>query len=117
MRIFKQKRAVNGKVREDRTWTLEFHDHEGRPRRFAAFTDKGASAELSRRIKKLIELRSSSERPDSEMLNWLATMTAKLRKRLLRLDLLDSRFVASGKMLVCPSCDSSGRHFPRSHKA
>ena len=109
MRLYKQKRTVDGKVREDRTWTLEFNDHEGRPRRFAAFTDKGASAELGRRIKKLIEFRTTGEKPDSEMLAWLTAMSAKLRQRLAKLDLLDPRFVASCKMLVCPACDSLGQ--------
>jgi integrase len=107
MRMFKQKRRVKGKLRSDDNWTLEFRDADGRPRRFAAFIDKSLSAELARRITKLIELRTLGGQPDAELNAWLQSMPRDLRKRLAGINLLDSRIVASGKPLLCHRCGST----------
>src|SRR5262245_7086246 len=108
MRIFKQMRRAKGRRREDKVYTLEFRDADGRPRRFAGFTDKSLSVELGRRITKLIELRTLGGQPEPELNAWLQSMPRDLRERLAGIGLLDTRIVSSGKLLLCHLCNSTG---------
>jgi integrase len=101
MRIFRQQyKARDGQTRESSSWYLEFRDHRDVVRRLPAFTDKGATGELGRRLAKLVELRSLGESPGVELSRWLEQLPTDLRDRLRKLDLLDARTVAGGKPLA-----------------
>jgi hypothetical protein len=98
-----------GKTRQSANWYFDLTDHSGIVRRFPGFTDKGATAELRRRIQKLIECCVAGASLDAEMAKWLETIPTDLRCRLLKYGLIDPQSVASAKPLLCPVCKSSGR--------
>jgi integrase len=101
MRIFRQKyTSRDGQTRESSNWYLEFRDHRDIVRRLPAFTDKGATGELGRRLAKLVELRSLDDSPGAELARWLEQLPSDLRERLRKIDLLDARTVAGGKPLA-----------------
>lgn len=60
MRTYRRYRAGkrNAKVANPR-WYVELRDHDGIPRRFAGFTDRGATEELGRKVARLAELRGA----------------------------------------------------------
>ena len=100
MRVFKQKyKARDGKTKESAKWYVELRDHQETTRRIPAFTDKGLSAELGRKLEKLVSLRVLNDTPGPELARWLETIPSELRGRLSKIGLLDARTVAGGKPL------------------
>ena len=65
--------------RKAERWYVEFKDHRDVTRRIPAFSDKTASAELGRKLERLVARRVAGEQPDSAMSKWLETLPAKLR--------------------------------------
>lgn len=101
MSVFRRKRAgKNGKARPDATWTIEFADHEGITRRLSAFTDRAASGELERHIKRLVSLRMAGTGPDAELSRFLEACPIATRERLAEWGIITGQRAAAGKSLV-----------------
>lgn len=71
MRVFKRKRTIGGKVREDDKWSIEFRDHLDIVHRMGAFTDKQASTEMGNQIDKLVGWKRAGISPNPETQTWL----------------------------------------------
>jgi integrase len=100
LRLFRTTYNNEGKRRFAADWYIEFRDHTGKPRRIPAFSDKGQSAELAHKVQKLVNWKVNGELPDTALSRWIETVPDKLRDRLARIGLLDSRRVAAGKPLA-----------------
>ena len=101
MRVFRQQYTDrNGKTRESSKWYVELTDHLERSQRFPGFTDKGATIELGRWIKRLVETRMSGGVPSPDISRWLETVPRVLRNRFVKVGLLDSKRVAGNKPLL-----------------
>ena len=101
MSVFHRRRAgKNGKTKPDATWTVEFTDHDGIVRRVAAFTDKSASLELERQLKKLVALRMAGAGPDAELSRFLESCPDKLRDKLGKWNIITGERAAAGKTLA-----------------
>lgn len=101
MRVFKDTyKDKNGKRREASKWTVEFIDHQERPRRLAAFTDKKATEELGRKLGRLAAIRVAGERPDKPLTEWLETLPKRMMNKLQKIGLVDSRSAAASKPLA-----------------
>jgi len=94
MRVFRATyTGRRGGKRTARKWYVEFRQGE-RVRRLPAFTDKGASEELGRKVERLAMLRAAGEGPDRELARWLEGLPARTRERLARWGVLDARTFA-----------------------
>ena len=101
MSVFKRRRAgKSGKTKPDATWTVEFTDHDGVVRRVAAFTDRSASAELERQLKKLVALRMAGAGPDAELSRFLESCPGKISNMLGKWNIITGERAAAGKTLA-----------------
>jgi hypothetical protein len=64
-------------------------------RRLPAFSDKGESETLGRKLNKLVARRANREPRDLELGRWLQSLAAGMRETLCRWELLDTRSVAA----------------------
>src|SRR5262245_15249498 len=102
MRVFRQRyKGRDGATKQSAKWYVEIKDHNGCSQRVAGFTDKGQTAELGRRLEKLVAVRVMRDTPDPDLSAWLECLPAELRERLLEIGLLDSRSAANCKPLIC----------------
>jgi integrase len=100
MRLYKPTyRAKDGSKKQVSRWWFETRDHLSRTRRFAGFTDKGATRTLAEKTEKLIVCKLNREPPDRDLSAWLETIPAKLRNRFIELGLLPKSKAVSGKLL------------------
>ena len=100
MSVFKRRRAgKNGKSKADATWTVEFADHDGVTRRLPAFTDRTASVELERHLKRLVALRMAGAGPDAELSRFLEACPTAVRDKLGEWNIITSERAAAGKTL------------------
>ena len=100
MSVFKRRRAgKNGKSKADATWTVEYADHDGVTRRLPAFTDRAASVELERHLKRLVALRMAGAGPDAELSRFLETCPTTARDKLGEWNIITSERAAAGKTL------------------
>ncbi|MCD7895844.1 MAG: site-specific integrase [Planctomycetaceae bacterium] len=100
MSVFRRKRTGRtGKLRADATWTVEFADHDGVTRRLAAFSDRSASAELERHVKRLVSLRMAGAGPDAELSRFLEMCPAAVRDSLANWGVIACERAAAGKRL------------------
>ncbi len=98
MSVFKRRRAgKNGKIKADATWTVEFTDHACVVRRVAAFTDKSASIELERQLKKLVALRMAGAEPDSELSRFLEACPDSVGDKLACWGIINGQRAAAGR--------------------
>ena len=101
MRVFRTTyKTRDGERREAAKWYVEFRDHLETVRRLPAFTDKKQSAELGRKVEKLVACRSNGEAPDVALGRWLEAMPERIRTKLANFGILDPRSVAAGKPLA-----------------
>jgi len=101
MRLFKPTyKGADGRKRKIAKWHVEFRDHLGKVRRLAAFTDRGQSDALGRKIEKLAAFASNREPLDATMTRWLDTLSPRLKARLAKIGLLDRKRLASAKPLT-----------------
>ena len=102
MSIFRQryKDRRTGKTRKSSNWYCEIKDHNGHPRRFPGFADRGATEELRRHVERLVSLRVVKQPPDKELSAWLESSPQKLSARLAEWGIIDQRHVPHGKTLV-----------------
>ncbi len=100
MRAFRPTfKARDGSTRTARRWAVEVKDRGGILRRLAAFTDRGASEALGRRLEQLAARGEVREAPDRELSLWVSGLSAKMREKLARFGFLDVRAVEGAKAL------------------
>ena len=101
MAVFKRKyTSRDGKAATTQKYSLDFRDHEGVMRRVAAFTDKSASLELERHLKRLVSLRMAGIEPDAELSRFLETCPAGIRENLGKWGVIAGERAAAGKSLA-----------------
>jgi integrase len=101
VRVFKQCYTDRkGQKKQSKKWYLEFKDPSETVRRLPAFTDKGASDELGRRIEKLVAGRVMGDSPIGDLARWLETLPSTLKAKLAGYGILDARTVANSKPLL-----------------
>jgi integrase len=89
----------DGEKKQVKKWYIETRDHLNIIRRFPALTDKRQSEALGRQIDKLANSKVAGEQPDAELTRWLECIPEKLRSKLAKIGLLDSKRAAAGKPL------------------
>lgn len=83
MSVFKRKYMTgDGKQKVAKNHSVEFRDHEGMTRRVTGFSDKSASFEMERQIKRLVALRMAGAGPDAELTHFLASCPAGVLEQL-----------------------------------
>lgn len=101
LRVFRTSyRGRDGNRRYTDHWYVELSDHQRTTRRLPAFTNRAASEELARKLRKLVMWKMAGELPDAGVTQWLATMPDAVREKLAEWGLLDGRRVAAGKPLA-----------------
>lgn len=100
MRIYKHSYTESGEHRETKNFYIAFKDHQGRPRRLPAFTDRKASETLGHNIEHLVALRAASEPLDPPTGKWIESAAPALRKRLMKFGLLEAARLASLEELM-----------------
>ncbi len=101
MAVFKRKyTSRDGKAATTQKYSLDFRDHEGVMRRIAAFTDKSASLELERHLKRLVSLRMAGIEPDAKLSRFLETCPAGIRENLGKWGVIAGERAAAGKSLA-----------------
>ncbi len=100
MAVFKRKyTAKNGKAKAIQKYSVDFRDHDGVVRRVAAFTDRSASVELERQLKKLVALRMAGAGPDAGLSRFLESCPGEIRENLGKWGIIDGERAAAGKAL------------------
>ncbi|QQE12723.1 tyrosine-type recombinase/integrase [Planctomycetota bacterium] len=96
MRLFKRKYKdkETGKIQETKKWYLEFSDHNQIVRRWAIDSDKAVANELMRKLKIIINSRITGMPLDPTLHEWLETAPKPLRERMMKIDLLEKRYLA-----------------------
>jgi len=90
----------NGKVRKTATWYIRTRDHLGRVQRFAGFKDKRATEQMGRWIEMLIAAKMAGDPPGPELTKWLETSPNKLKRRLVKIGVLDATRAVGAKTLA-----------------
>ncbi len=100
MRVYRDTfKGSDGERQKCPRWTVEIRDHRDRPRRLVAFKDKRASEELGRKLERLAAARMAGDQLDTAMMRWLGGLPNRLREKLARIGLLDTRTVTACKLL------------------
>jgi integrase len=99
MSIRKRRRKSNGESVADTAYTVYFSDPMQIRRALPAFTDKAASEELERNVKRLVSFRQSRLTLDAELIRFLEDCRPDIRDRLAEWNIIDSQRAASGKRL------------------
>lgn len=100
MRVFRPTRqSSQGRTVPYKNWYVEFRDHREVIRRLAAFTDRRHSEAFGRNCEKLVACRLAGEKPSGDLGRWVETLSASIRAKLAKLDLLDGRTLAASKPL------------------
>ena len=76
------------------SYQVDFRDHLGIEHRLAAYRDKRLTHELVGNLKRLVLARAHQERPDPSLSLWLKTLPKRIRKQLLKWEIIDSRHEA-----------------------
>ena len=98
MRVFRMTyKDSKGDPKQSRKWAVEFRDHRETIHRISGFTDKNQTRELGRKVEKLVATRANHQPPDPTLHGWFESMPPKVRAKLVRLELLDSRQVAANQ--------------------
>ncbi|UCE59805.1 MAG: hypothetical protein JSU63_20475 [Phycisphaerales bacterium] len=92
MRVFKRRiRQADGTIKESVRWYIELHNTQGEKQRFAAFHDREATDRMARMLYDLMACRTARKRPDKKLRKWLADLPNGWKKRLIRMDIVDSQ--------------------------
>ncbi len=101
MSIFKRKYVgKGGKNKATNKFTIEFRDHENVERRITAFTDRAASLELERQLKRLVDLRLAGMEPDQDLNKFLESCPPEVRERLGVWGIITGQRAAAGRTLT-----------------
>lgn len=85
----RREKNISGKVRALSKYSVEFTDHADVRRRVQGFSDKAASLELERNLKRLVALRAAGAAPDTEAVKFLETCPADLKTKLARWGIIE----------------------------
>lgn len=77
-----------------------FQDHQRIKRRLVGFTDRKATVEVKRKVRKLVELRAAGDMTPPELARFIETMPPDMRQRLAEWGIIDATRVAAGKSLA-----------------
>ena len=98
MAVFRRRyTAKSGKAKVIQKYSVDFRDHDGIMRRVAAFTDRSASIELERQLKKLVALRMTGCGPDAELSRFLESCPGEIRDKLGEWNVITGARAAAGK--------------------
>ena len=101
MRIYKPTyKSSSGLRRQTPKWYVEFRDHLQCVRRVPAYTDKGQSVEMGRKLEKLVACRANDEPPTPELVRWIDAMPGPLREKLAGIGLLEHHHAAGVRPLA-----------------
>ncbi len=101
MAVFRRKyTAKDGKTKAIKKYSMDFRDHNDIVRRISAFTDRSASAELERQLKRLVALRMAGTVPDAELSKFLESCPLEIREKLCKWGIIASERAAAGKELA-----------------
>lgn len=101
MRVYKPTRSgPRGRAIPYRLWYVELRDHDGIPRRLAAFTDKTASEALGRDLERLAERRAAGLAPDRELSRIIEAWPAAVREKAVAWGLLGAERDAATRPLA-----------------
>ena len=89
----------NGKVHRTATWYVRARDHLGRVQRFAGYKDKAESEKMGRQIETLVAGRMNNDPPGPQLTKWLEVAPVRLKRRLVKIGILDSSRAAGAKTL------------------
>ena len=110
MRVYRAKYKDRlGRKRTLKKWWIELRDDFGKLRRFAAFEDKQLSNLLLRNIQELRNLRQGKLEPSEKLQVWFSDLPLKIQKKLVDLNLLDTKWGTSNKTLLA-HIDDWGKH-------
>ena len=100
MGIFKRKYTMaNGKSKTASNYSIEFRDHDDMTRRVTGFSDKSASLELERQLKRLVASRMVGVGPDAESSRFLETCPNEIMARLGEWGIIEPARAATGRRL------------------
>ena len=106
MAIFKRKFTnKNGKEKALKKYSVEFRDHDGIVRRIPAFTDRSASAELERQLKRLVAMRMAGAGLDTGLSVFLESCPGEIRDKLANWGVIEQTISASGKNVATHIAD------------
>ncbi len=106
MRVFRQQyKDRTGKTRESAKWYVEVKDHLDVVRRMPDFTDKALTAELGRRIQKLVAVRVLGDILPPDLAAWVERLPQDIRDRLAQTGMVDPQTVASSNTLAAHLAD------------
>lgn len=102
MRVYKAvyNDRKTGKPRQTSNWYVEFSDAGGAIRRMPALTAKAQSEEFGRKVERLVACRVAGTPLEPDLIRWVESLPSNVHQRLLKLDLLDARFVGTVKPLA-----------------
>lgn len=98
--IKRKYKATDGGMTTCRNWTVDFRDHHDIRRRIPAFSDRGASLELERNIKRLVHTRQAGGIPDAELNRFLEACPVEVITKLCKWGVLPGERAAAGKELA-----------------
>ncbi len=99
MAIVKRTYRSGGKENPLRNYSIEFRDHAGIIHRVTAFSDKTASLELDRQLKRLVSFRIAGAAPDAELSRFIESCPAVIRKKLGKWDIIALERASAGMSL------------------
>ncbi len=101
-RLFKHlhKNKETGKVKESLNYNLTFRDHLQIERRLVATPDKSTSEYIAKNITAIVSLKSSNQPLSPELRNFIEGQPDKLRKKLLKWNILDANANAGFEPLM-----------------
>jgi integrase len=101
MPVFRQQyKDKAGATHESSNWYIQFRDQSQRVRRLAGFTDRGATEELLRKIKRLAALKMVKDPPTPELFAWLETCPDNIASKLAGWGIIEQRHLPRGKPLI-----------------
>ena len=118
MRVFRQTyKDKDGKTKQVSKWWIELRDQNQIVRRFSGFADKRQTGLLGRQIERLINYKVAGEQPDPQLARWLEDTSGKIRDKLVKFGILDSRKAAGSKPLATHICDFENSLLPANGKS
>ena len=101
MRVYRRiYRGADGKRRTAPTWTVELRTPDQRLVRLAGFTDRAASENLGRHVKRLADCAATREPLPADLAAWIEGLPGRLRDALAKFNLLAGARIAAGKPLA-----------------
>ena len=93
-------RTRGGMLKPNRSWYIALNDHLQRELRIPATSDKAASAEMGRKIERLVALRVAGMGLDEELTRFVAGLPSKVRDRLRRKGVLVGAAASVGQSIA-----------------